>query len=173
MLSYKMTMVGNKHLFPGWLFTCINLCSSSEIGSVVQQGLLESKVQEVWWKLNSEFLRRYYCSLIMLWNIACWYFVVFRNWEPALLGVLQTQSLCGWEVADTTWSDWTWLLNHWLYIYTLGITVSLSSCRFPRKYCTFYGLFFFNWMLEKCFHKTNAGEKNHIEVGCMSNIAFH
>lgn len=148
---------------------------SSEIGSLVQQGLLKSEVQMS--DITLKFLRLCYCSLIMFWNITCWYFVVFRNWKPALIRCftniqfiwMGSRRCCltciFWPVSDMAFEPMV------VGKYTLGITNPLVQVDF-EEHNFFFFFFFLSQILEKCFHKTNAGEKNNHQVWFKLNIAF-
>lgn len=113
-LIYKMTMISNRHLFPKLLFPSMFYVVLQKL-ALWSSRLLESEVQDIWQKCDSKFLN-WLLLLITFQNISCWYCVVFRNWKPAFLSVLQTQNLYEWEVADTGWPHLTWSLNYLVFL---------------------------------------------------------
>lgn len=122
-LIYKMAMIGNRHLFPKLLLPSMFYVVFQKL-ALWSCRFLESEVQDVWQKCDSKFLNWYCCSFH---NISCWYFVVFRNWKPAFLSVLQTQDLYEWEVGDTAWPHLTWLLNYLFFKYFYTHIQCISS----------------------------------------------
>lgn len=121
------------------LCTCIYSC-------IVLQKLPLWSSREFWQvtcgkldgKCNSELLRWCYSLLTVFWDITCWYFLVFRIWEPALPGVLQ-------ECTEFIWIGngrhyWTWLLNRFYTVVTYNVPFHVDCQENSMLFVVFSGL---------------------------------